>query len=459
MNYFRSESFRFFTRFITKGHERSVRAKKNIVSSLIIKGLSILISFVTLPITLSYVDSETYGVWLTISSIVGWFSFFDVGLTQGLRNRLAEAKAKGEDDLARIYVSTTYAILGIIFTGVWVLFLIINNFLDWSQILKVSTTMRSDVTILAVIVFTYFCISFVFKIITTILMADQYPAKASLIDLFGHLFSLIIIIILVKTTEGSLIKLGLALCIAPLLVLFGANIIFFNRKYYRYRPSFATVRFSHAKDLFNLGLKFFIIQMASIIQYQTANIIIARSFGTADVTAYNVVYKYFGMLYMVFNIFLIPFWSASTEAYQKNDINWIRNGIKRYNQLNLLMLFGLLLMLLFSGPFYRMWLGEGKVSIQFMLSFWGFVYFNVMMYGSKYVQFLNGISALRIQFIASLISPFLYIGVVLTLIKVLHLGVYSIFIGAVIANFNGLILAPLQYNMVINRNKKGIWTK
>jgi len=459
MNLFKSEPVQFFARFITKGHERSVRAKKNIVSSLLIKGVSIAISFVTLPITLNYVDSATYGVWLTMSSIVGWFVFFDVGLTQGLRNRFAEAKARGEDELARIYVSTTYAILGIIFAFVWIIFLIANNFLDWSKLLNVSESMRHDVTILAVIVFTYFCISFVFRIITTILLADQYPARSSLIDLSGQILSLIIILILVKTTEGSLVKLGLALCVAPLVVLIGANLIFFNGKYRRYRPAFSQVRFSHSKVLFNLGLKFFIIQLAAIVQYQTANIIIARNFGTADVTAYNVVYKYFGIPYMIFNIFLVPFWSDSTEAYQKNDIKWIKNGVRRYNQLSLLMLFGTLIMLIFSAPFYRLWLGEGKVFIAFSLSLWGFLYYNVMMFGGKYVQFLNGISALRIQFITSIISPVLYLGVVLLLIKYFHIGVYSIFIGAILASFNGYILAPLQYHMVINKKKKGIWIK
>lgn len=429
------------------------------MGSLVIKGLSLFISFITLPITLSYVDSATYGVWLTISSIVGWFVFFDVGLTQGLRNRLAEAKARGDEELARVYVSTTYAILGIIFTVVWLIFLIVNNFLDWSQILKVSETMRPDVTMLAIIVFTYFCISFVFRIITTILLADQFPAKSSLIDLLGQAFSLILIIILVKTTEGSLVKLGLALCVAPLVVLIGANIFFFNGKYRNYKPSLGTVRFSHARDLFNLGLKFFIIQVAAIIQYQTANIIIARNFGTADVTAYNVVFRYFGIPYMVFNIFLAPFWSASTEAFQKNDIKWIKNGVKRYNQLHALILLGTILMLVFSAPFYRLWLGEGKVVVAMSLSFWGFVYFNVMMYGSKYVQLLNGLSYLRIQFIASIVSPFLYIGVVLFLVKYLNMGVYSMFIASVIANFNGLILAPLQYHMVINKNRQGFWVK
>jgi len=459
MSIINSEPVQYLLSFITKGHERSVRAKKNIVSSLLIKGVSIAISFVTLPITLNYVDASTYGVWLTMSSIVGWFVFFDVGLTQGLRNRFAEAKARGDDELARVYVSTTYAILAIIFTVVWVLFLIANNFLDWSKILKVSETMRPDVTTLAVIVFTYFCISFVFRIITTILLADQYPARSSLIDLLGQIISLILIVILVKTTEGSLVKLGLALCIAPLIVLIGANFVFFSGKYKRYSPSFSKIRFVYARSLFNLGVKFFIIQLAAIIQYQTANIIIARSFSTADVTAYNVVYKYFGILYMVFNIFLTPFWSASTEAYQKNEIQWIKNGIKRYNQLNVLIIIGGLLMLTFSDPFYRFWLGEGKVSIPFSLSLWGFVFYNVMMYGGKYVFFLNGISALRVQFIASIISPVLYIVVVMLLIKHFHMGVYSLFIGSVVANFNGFLLAPLQYHMVINKNKKGIWVK
>jgi len=446
-------------RYFSKGHERSVRAKQNILSSLIIKGVGIFISFITLPIILNYVDSSTYGVWLTISSIIGWFVFFDIGLTAGLRNRFAEALAREDQTLARVYVSTTYAIISIIFIFVWIIFVIANNFLDWAKILNVAESMRPEVTKLAVIVFTYFCISFILKIITTILLADQYPAKSSFIDLLGQILSLVFIIILVKTTEGSLIKLGLALCISPLVILLGANFFFYSTKYKKYSPTFSLVKFTYARDLFSLGLKFFVIQVAGIIQFQTANIIIARNFGAAEVTAYNVVYKFFGALYMIFNIFLIPFWSASTEAYQKQDIKWIKNGIKKYSTINILMTLVSIVLLLFSDKFYRLWLGEGKVFILFSLSFWGFVYFNIMMFGGKYVQFLNGISALRLQFMASLISPILYILVVKVLINQFNVGVQSLFIGSIIANFNGFVLAPLQYHMVVNRNKKGIWIR
>lgn len=238
------------------------------------------------------------------------------------------------------------------------------------------------------------------------------------------------------------------------------KLIFFKGIYKKYQPAISKVRFSYAKGLFNLGLIFFLIQFAGIAQYQTANIIIARNFGTIDVTSYNIVFRYFGVLNMIFVIFLTPFWSASTEAYQKNDIQWIKNGIKKYNQLNLLLILAGLFMLIFSNTVYRLWLGEGKVNIAFSLSFWGFLYFNVSMFGGKYVNLLNGISALRIQFLSCIISPFLYVAIAFLLIKHYKMGVNSLFIASIIANFNAYLMAPLQYyHIIIKKSKSAVWYK
>ncbi len=445
--------------YLFTGHERSVRAKRNILASFLIKGCSIGISLLLVPMTIDYINSSRYGIWLTLSSIVAWLSFFDIGLTQGLRNKFAEAKAKNDDNIAKVYVSTTYALLGIIFSSLWIVFMISNSYINWSDVLKVESEMQSEISILAIIVVSYFCMSFVLKIITTILLADQKPAKSSLIDLLGQIISLIFIFVLIKTTEGSLIKLGIALCVSPLVVLIAANVLLFNGPYRKYRPTFSTVKFSYSKSLFNLGFVFFVIQLANIIQFQTANIIIARSFSTEDVTSYNIVYKYFSVLNMIFTIFLTPFWSASTEAFHKNDINWIRNGIKKYNQLNILMVLAGLVMLIFSETVYRLWIGEGKVSIGFTLSLFGFLFFNTSIFGGKYVSFLNGISALRIQFVACLISPFLYIVSAMFFINYLKMGVYALFLASILSNFNTFILAPIQYHMIVNKGKGGIWLR
>lgn len=459
MNNSLSATLAFVNRAVNKGQQRSVKAKKNILASFVIKGIGIAVSLLLVPLTIHYVNPSRYGVWLTISSIVGWFSFFDIGLTQGLRNKFAEAKAKGDDDLAQTYVSTTYAILIIISCFVWIIFMLSNQFLNWSSMLNIPAGMEKEVSILAIIVFTYFCLQFVLKIITSVITADQQPAKSSAINVLGQVLSLLLIFILVKTTHGSLIKLGVALCISPVFILLGANLFFFRSAYKKYQPKLSRVRFSHIKGLFNLGLLFFIIEIAVVVQFETANVIIARNFGTTHVTAYNIVYKYFGLLNMVFTIFLIPFWSASTEAFLKKDMEWIKKGIKKYNMLNILLAGTGVIMLIFSEKIYTLWLGKGTISIAWSLSLWGFLYFNVLIFGGKYVNFLNGISALRLQLYTSLISPIIFLGVAIFLIKYYHLGVYSLFIASIIANFNAYLLAPIQYYQIIHRNKKGIWVK
>ena len=185
-----------FKRKINQGHERSIKAKKNIFFSVLIRGASIAISLVLVPLTINYINPSRYGIWLTLSAIVGWFSFFDIGLSNGLRNKFAEAKATGNDSLAQVYVSTTYAILTIVFGILWILFLLINTFLNWAHILKISESMQSEISLLAVIVFTYFCLQFVLRIITTITTANQQPAKASLIDLLGQLLSLLLFLLI-----------------------------------------------------------------------------------------------------------------------------------------------------------------------------------------------------------------------------------------------------------------------
>ncbi|RIJ42299.1 MATE family efflux transporter [Pontibacter oryzae] len=459
MNYWLATPYYLVKDLVQKGHVRSIKAKKNILASIVIKGCSVAISLALVPLTINYISPSGYGIWLTLSAIVSWFSFFDIGMTQGLRNKFAEAKAKDDTESAQSYVSTAFAVIAIIFSAAWLLFLAVNQFLDWSQILGVEQSMRGEISMLATIVFTYFCLQFVLRIITTVITADQQPAKASVIDMLGQLLALIIIFVLVYTTSGSLINLGLALCIAPLVVLGVANIYFFRGPYKVFRPSLAKVNLSHAKGLFGLGAVFFVIQLSGIIQYETANLIISRNFGPSEVTSYNIVFRYFGILNMVFAIFLTPFWSASTEAFLNKDMKWIRSSIQKYNWLNMALMLAGTVMLLFSEQVYTLWLGKGTVEIDFMLSFWGFMFFAVSMFGSKYVSLLNGISALRLQFLSCLISPFIYILTVLILIKYYNMGVYSVFIGAIIANFNAFILAPIQYYKIIVQNKRGIWIR
>lgn len=109
-----SSVIKYFANFFTKGHEQSIEIKKNVFFSFILKGLSLILGLLYLPLILSYISKESYGVWLTLSSVIGWLAFFDIGLGNGLRNKFTESVAKKKIILAKTYVSTTYAVLTII---------------------------------------------------------------------------------------------------------------------------------------------------------------------------------------------------------------------------------------------------------------------------------------------------------------------------------------------------------
>ena len=92
---------------INSKSERSQDVIINIFLSLAMKGATILSSLLIVPLTINYVNPNQYGIWLTLSSIIGWVAFFDLGLGNGFRNKFAEAKAQNNRLLARELLSTT----------------------------------------------------------------------------------------------------------------------------------------------------------------------------------------------------------------------------------------------------------------------------------------------------------------------------------------------------------------
>ena len=109
-----------------------------------------------IPLTLHYLNPTKYGIWITLFSIISWFTFFDIGLGNGLRNKFAEAIAKGEKEKAQIYVSTTYGILSIIVLILFIVFFIANYFVDWTVILNAPAELKNELSTLAIIVFGFF---------------------------------------------------------------------------------------------------------------------------------------------------------------------------------------------------------------------------------------------------------------------------------------------------------------
>lgn len=453
-----STFFTFLNNLVNKGHNRSVKAKRNILASFVIKGCNIAVSLILVPLTINYVNPTQYGIWLTLNSIIAWFAFFDVGFGNGLRNKFAEAIAKGEQELARIYLSTTYAILSMIVIALLILFFCINPLLDWSKILNTPANIAGELSTLALLVFSFFCLQFVLQLVTTIITANQQSAKASFFNLLGSLFSLIAIFILTKITSGKLIYLALSLGLAPILVLTISSIWLYLHEYKIYAPAIKYVQLKYAKNLLNLGIQFFIIQGAAIVVFTTDNIIISQIFDPTEVTPYNISFKYFSIVIMFFSIIISPLWSSFTEAYALNDIAWIKNVIKKSIKMWVGVLIIILIMLVFSQSIYQLWVGK-NIKISFLLSLSMAIYTAMLTFNMVYVNFINGISKLRIQMISSIVSIIINVPLCILFAKYLHLGPAGVMLATCVSLCYSVILRPMQCYKILNNTATGIWLK
>lgn len=435
--------FRPFRNLLLNGSERTVKAKRNVLLMLLYKGGNILIGLLLVPMTINYVDSENYGIWLTLSSMVAWMNFFDIGLNNGLKNKLAEALAINDYTLGKKYVSTTYAMLTLIFVPLMIILLFVVPFIDWPSLLNLSPKYgQSLVTALCILV-AYFCLNTIFSTINVVMMANQQPADASLRNLIQQAASLAVIWILTLTTQGSLVKLCIALCVVPLMIVLLFNLTLFRGKYHLVAPSFKTIDFHVAPDLMKLGVQFFIIQIAGVIQWQMANFLIIRYFGAVSVTEYNIAYKYLSVLYMVWGIMLAPIWAATTDAMAKGEYTWMQHTINKFLKAFLLFTIIGILMVVISPWIYDIWIGD-KVTIPLLLSVAVLIYNLAIMYGGIFVSILNGCGILKVQMLACIISPVIYLGIFFLCTKLFNVGIYSVVIASIIANFNGLLLAPIQ---------------
>lgn len=441
---------------ITSGDARSVRAKKNIIASFLNKIIAIVISLLIIPITIDYLDAEQYGIWLTLSSIVSWISFFDIGLGHGFRNRFAEAKAKGDIQLAKKYVSTTYFSMILIFGLVLVVFEVVNPFINWASLLNIDQSQKEMLSFVMSIILIGVCTSFATNVFSIMLSADQKPALSSIIATIGQAAALALIYALTLLPKHSMVYIAFALTWVPVIITVVISVFMFIKAYRDVSPSFKYIDTSLIKNIINLGVKFFFIQISMILIFQVVNIVFSRVLGPTSVTQYNIAYKYFSISQMCMNIITAPYWSAFTEAYTKGETVWMKNVQKKLLAVFCILFVVNILLLVISHWAYGLWIGD-KVSISFIVSASVMSYISAISFAQMYMILLNGIGKIKLQMLIYVLFAIICIPSTNYLCSCWGIpGVMAFF--TLIYVVQG-VLAKIQLSKLLDGTATGIWNK
>ena len=437
---------------------RSKKMYKNTVAMIGIRGVSMILTLISAPIMLHHVDRADYGVLLTLTSIVGWVGYMDVGLGNGLRNKLPEFLAKGDFHSAKKIVSSCYVTLAIYVALIIVIFLMVSPFVDWLGVLNSPTSDAGEIRGLTNVVFIAFCIQFLFGLINSILFAYQMPAFQSLFTFVGQFVALIALVIQVYVFDvTSVLQIGAVNSMIPPLVLFFGSIGLFRTKLKEIAPSFKLVEFKLVGSILSLGLKFFVLQMIAIVLFQANSIIIARTVSPEAVVEYNLAFKYVSLLTMIFTIVITPVWSATTDAYVRKDFAWINKTLSFSRKVCIASIFIGVLMVLASKLVYSIWLGKSSIDISYSTTGLIFLYISFEMLYKVYGTIINGTGKVFAQMILTGIIAIIYIPLAIFLGNLC--GLSGVLIANAIVFALNYVWSKLQCNKLISQTATGIWNK
>ncbi|WP_092606367.1 hypothetical protein [Raineyella antarctica] len=374
---------------------------KNIVASFAIKGSSLLLALLTMPAYIRFFDNQqVLGLWFTIITTLSWILNFDMGLGNGLRNRLVSALGENSVEKARGYISSTYLVTFGLVVLLGLFLGILVPLVDWNAVFNVSKENISSESLTAAVGFIFAGIlaQLLLRTITSILFALQKAALPALLSLATNASLLAFVLLVEPGTSGhNVLMLAQAYALAANLPLVIATILVFATSLRHCLPWPSAFRFVDAVDVFQLGGTFFLLQILFMLLANTNPFLISRLSDPKDVVDFQVYSRPFTALSTLFVLALTPIWSAVTEAVVKSDFGWLDQLFKRLSVLAVMTTLVMFAFVPALQPFVDVWLGANAIHIDpgYALAFAASA--SVFAWNGVLSSIANGAGILRVQ--------------------------------------------------------------
>jgi O-antigen/teichoic acid export membrane protein len=431
-----------------KGHLRSSNYFKQVGASFFFKSGSIFATFLIFPITLNYLGQEVFGIWSTMLSLVLWISFCDIGIANSLRNKIAEHLAKNQIFDVHSYISSGQTLISIIALTLWVLFTIIAMIAPWQSIFNTQSISETDLMWGVLTLLLFLCINFWLGTVASVLGAMQQSSLISFGQLVTNLMTLAAVYILAKTFEPDLMYLCLAYGIC--LVAGNCLLIYVIKKKYQFSWPKFKIKKIHISELSRPGINFFIIQLAALVIFTSDKVLISQLLGPQFVAEFDAVFKLFGIVTLLQGLILMPLWSAYTDAYHRQDREWLKRTVKQQLYFFFAVVFFTILLAVSTKSIIGLWLGP-TFEVSGSLITWMAIFVLISSWNNVYAVFVNGIGKIRPQCYSAVVGMIVNIPLAYLFVSKFDLGISGILMASTISlMFSGIVL-PFQVRSIIKR--------
>jgi O-antigen/teichoic acid export membrane protein len=414
--------------------------------------VSILVNAVMLPLTVRYLGKLEYGVWVTVSTSVMMFGLLDLGIANTLTNFISEAFAEDDREKAQAYFATafwlTIAVVLVLGSALGLAWRAIN----WGGLLHLTDPVHiTHARLCIAIAIAFFLIGLPLNLVNRAISGYQ---QVHVTNYFAALNSVLgmAAIFAAMLLHGNIVGLMVAYCASMLVGSLLLNIWFCGFSKPWIRPYPGKVSREKARSLFGQGSLFFVLQLTSLVVFNSDNLVITHYLGAAEVTPYSVAWRLIGYATMLQTVLIPSFWPAFTEAYRKREMAWVR---RVYNttvvRTTALVAMMAVLMGFFGRSAIRWWAGEAAMPTQALL--WAMAGWAVMStMTTNQALLLTATGRLKLEAIVAVIAA--VVNLSLSIVLVQRIGSVGVILSTV-ASFAICMAVPQE--LEVRRVLRGVF--
>lgn len=321
------------------------------------------VGLATVPLTLGLLGKTQYGVFSAVTALVAWVSLFDLGLLNGLVNRIAEADGRDDHGAARAFFSTAFVALSAIAAGLAAVSLVAVPLVPWSAVFAAGEavaprelTWAMGAALLVVIA------PLPLSTVRQAYAGYQRSYVPSLFAALGSLLTLLCVVLAVRARAG-LPVLVLALG-APTAIAAAANLAYMlGRDLPWLRPALRSVSAPSARRLAATSFPMFLYQAGGLLVNETQAIVLAHTAGLDVVAEYAIVWRIYAMAVSVIAMGTASFVPAFREAHERGDREWLTRSFRRLLALRTAAALATVPVLVLGGNLLlRLWLRRSDVQ-------------------------------------------------------------------------------------------------
>lgn len=421
--------------------------KLNIYYGIIFKILNIITTFIMIPIVISYLGVEKYGLWVTLFSVTSWIYMFDGGIGNGLKVNLIKSISEKKDELAKKYIANSYLFMFLLCFAVLIITFPIIYTVDLNKVFSVDFLHTDDLRNIIIIMLAFTISTYFLSLYKNLLFSINNVYLVNLSIFLYQLFALCFILVIRKYDDASLFYIAIAYGLSNMMVSFIFTLYFFikNKKLI---PSYKDFNVKIFKESYKLGFDFFIIQISSIVIYSSDNIIISNKLGPEYVTSYSLVFQVYTVGLVFWYIISNTVGPLLAKNYYSNNIDGVRKIIKNMNIIFFIIIVALIVSVYAFPLLINVWVKDNIIYPEYIFFFFA-VFVAMRIYGDIYMSFLNSIGIIKWQKYLSIFGAVLNIPISIFLAVNLDLKSSGVILGTCFSIFGLTLIMPIIGHKVI----------